>query len=94
MIRITSGRGFHLVFDNGWTASVQFGVGNYCDHHNDDLNTLGEEKNTSRWESQTAEVAAWPHNGKLINFGNDTVKGWLTSQQVLAFLVEIANKES
>ena len=24
--------GFQMQFENGWTASVQFGIGNYCDN--------------------------------------------------------------
>ena len=93
MFKITGGKGFHITFDNGWTASVQFGVANYCSHHRDDLDMIGKEKEHSKWESSTAEVAAWPQSREMMRFGNgDTVKGWLTSQQVLAFLVEIAGR--
>ena len=30
--RITDGKGFGLTFENGWTVSVQWGWGNYCDN--------------------------------------------------------------
>lgn len=33
MFRITRGKGFHVSFPNGYTVSVQFGPGNYCDHY-------------------------------------------------------------
>ena len=31
--RITSGKGFHLTFNNGITISVQWGKMNYCEKH-------------------------------------------------------------
>ena len=93
MFAITRGRGFHLTFSNGWTASVQFGVGNYCEHHDDDAK-FGSEQHKDMWSSYDAEVAAWPRKGKLIQYPNgDTVRGWLDADQVLAFLNEIAAKK-
>ena len=29
---ISARKGFHVTFRNGWTASVQFGPGNYCNN--------------------------------------------------------------
>ena len=29
----TMRKGFHITFENGLTASVQWGAGNYCDNH-------------------------------------------------------------
>ena len=50
------GRGFHLVFDNGYTISVQFGFGNYCENRN--RRPISSE---SPWHlnSTDAEVAVW-----------------------------------
>jgi hypothetical protein len=28
----TENKGFQMTFENGWTISVQFGYGNYCDN--------------------------------------------------------------
>jgi hypothetical protein len=28
----TNNKGFQMTFENGWTISVQFGYGNYCDN--------------------------------------------------------------
>jgi len=56
--RITYGKGFGITFLNGWTISVQFGVGNYADNyemHMDDwreANRLAGEQG-----SHTAECA-------------------------------------
>ena len=33
MFKITRGTGFQMTFENGWTISVQFGYGNYCDNN-------------------------------------------------------------
>ena len=92
MFVIHRSKGFHLVFENGWTASVQFGIGDCCEHHNSIL-TIGSELEVKRWQSETAEVAAWSHNGEFITLDNgETVKGWLTADEVLAFFREIASK--
>lgn len=34
--KITSGKGFHITFDNGYTVSVQFGPYSYCDHYGEE----------------------------------------------------------
>jgi hypothetical protein len=57
MLKITSHKGFHITFKNGWTASVQFGPGNYCSNH--DIWEFDAPKNAEVWESYDAEVAAW-----------------------------------
>jgi hypothetical protein len=33
MMKITAGKGFQITFANGYTVSVQWGPGNYCDNH-------------------------------------------------------------
>lgn len=48
MSEITPGKGLHMTFENGWTVSDQFGVGNRCD--------CRERQST---KSKTAEIAAW-----------------------------------
>lgn len=95
MLGITGGRGFHLTFENGWTASVQFGVGNYCQHHYEEFTRIGEERQ-SNWDSYDAEVARWPSKGEDLDVldGSNTVKGWLSADEVLAFLNETAAKEA
>lgn len=40
--RITMGKGMQFTFENGYTVSVQIGLGNYCDNHfNDDAIFFG-----------------------------------------------------
>lgn len=66
--------GVHFVFANGWTVSVQWKVGNYCDE-----------------DGSTAEIAAWDESGDWYRFDTgDTVLGWRTPDQVVAFMALIA----
>ena len=83
MFNITGGRGFHMTFANGYTVSVQFGHGNYCE------NRYGNDGD----KSANAEVAAWPdYVGGWVKLGdNDEVIGWQTPDQVLAIMTRIAN---
>lgn len=80
-------RGYHMTFSNGWTVSVQWGPGNYCDHHN----TYGfyAPKESDKWYSGTAEVAAWDRNGVWYQFDSDTVDGYKTPDEVAAFIAMI-----
>lgn len=92
MFKITSGKGFHVTFANGWTVSVQFGPGNYGDHHLSAFghDFKGSEREAGEQGSLTAEVACWPRSGDLANLGSDTVRGWQNPEQVLALMVEVA----
>ena len=89
MLRITprlgayAGNGFQITFSNGWTASVQWGLGMYC-------HTRDEEKPE---QSATAEVAAIAPNGDFVSMNSedsDTVKGWQSPDDVLTFLNWVA----
>lgn len=82
--KITDNKGFQVTFSNGWTASIQFGYGNYCENYN---NRAGEE-------CQNAEIAAWDSKGNWYRFeSEDTVLGYQSPQQALAFLNMVSMKE-
>jgi len=84
MFKICDARGFHITFENGWTASIQWGAGNYCDNHYASFNEQREIRDT---QSTVAEIAAWPRSGSLVELDNDnTVKGWQSPEEVLEFL--------
>lgn len=83
--RICGAKGFQIKFENGWTASVQFGQGNYCD------NRSPQQPSEDR-ESRSAEIAAWDAAGKWYQFESDEVEGWQSPSQVLEFLNMIAGK--
>lgn len=85
-----SKKGFAITFENGWTISVQFGWGNYCDNHN----------HPDRWnyndgpvvESTNAEIAIWDKNNKWYEFSNgDTVQGYLSSDEVAKWIETVRN---
>ena len=83
MFKAMNNKGFHIVFDNGWTVSVQWGYANYCDNRD----------GTDGKASKTAEVAAWDASGEWHKFSDGTeVDGWYTPAKVLEFMNEIAAK--
>jgi len=86
MFKITGKKGFHVEFANGFTVSVQFGPGNYCDNYN---MQIGEEETLAGSKgSANAECAVWGNDGKMIDmFDGGTVSNRSTPAQVLALLV-------
>lgn len=81
--KITGNKGFHITFPNGWTVSVQFGPGNYCENNDADFKL---PKASDSWRSKDAEV--WCFNGD-----NHYPKEPLASQSPLEVL-KILNKIS
>jgi hypothetical protein len=77
--------GFHITFENGWTASVQWGSGNYCD----DRWTPREPNHVSA----NAEIAAFKGDKwhKWRGHG-DSVKGWMNPAEVVKFLKMVERK--
>lgn len=87
MFSISQKKGFHMVFPNGWTVSVQFGPGNYGSNYN--LSIMNQPDPLP--PSSTAEIAAWPAEGEWFRFDDgDMVQGYQTPLQVLAFMNQIA----
>lgn len=93
--KITLGRGFHVGFVNGWTVSVQFGPGNYCEHYDRDIGhddaTCGKEG------SFDAETACWGPSGGLVVVpwcDGDTVQWRQSPEQVLRLLNWAASQPS
>ena len=94
-MRITQGKGFQMTFANGFTASVQFGWQNYCENRN--VNRQGFNPHTYEsdpaTECENAEVAFWYDGGELRSLPewSDTVRGWLSADEVLEFLNTVAD---
>ena len=87
MFRITDKKGFHITFKNGYTVSVQFGPGNYCDNYR--MMIGDDEEDAGKKGSSNAECAVWFGDGGLINhkyFDGDSVGGQMTPKQVLKLL--------
>ena len=86
MLTANENHGFQLTFANGWTVSVQWGMGNYCENKN-----LHRSLDIPSPDScANAEVAAWDCNGVWFNFGYDTVNGWQSPDEVAAFVAQVA----
>ncbi len=96
-LEITSNKGFHITFENGLTASVQWGRGNYCQNHfNKNLDFSG----LIPAASDNAEVAVIGISGDLIEINrflpedcssDGIVAGWLTPENIVDFLMNVKN---
>ena len=85
MLKSTGSSGYHITFANGYTASVQWGSGNYCDNYN-------APYGSNPTSSATAEVAYWKDGPMLeIPEAGDTVNGHLSANEVLAFLTFVSS---
>lgn len=109
MFSITMGKGFQMTFPNGVVASVQWGTQNYCEARDYSVDAfyapVTAATKTGKWNSETAEVAAWIAKGadfmrkdKWITKElypeqemSDDVKGFLDTAEVLDFLNRCAN---
>jgi hypothetical protein len=79
MFKVTENKGFTITFENGYTASVQFGVGNYCENR---------FKDKSEDKSCDAEVTHWKTDRGSIQ----DVRGWQSPKEVLEYLNMVANR--
>jgi hypothetical protein len=84
VFKITDGKGFHITFENGWTVSVQWGSGNYCDNYS---RPYSENTLCGAEGSQTAEIAAWDANGKW--YMPSEVEGRADAFRVAQFIAEV-----
>jgi len=98
--QITRGRGFKLKFANGYTLSVQFGPGNYCDNYDMDIGR--DEREAGERGSTTAEVAVLSPGNRfvsptqfLLDSGGDDVIARVSPETVagLASMVAMLPKE-
>lgn len=77
------GAGCQVLFENGWTLSVQWHGGNYCERNNQ---PFGGPVNDIH--SRDCEIAAWDHEDKWFygwNGGDymDEVIGWVSVDMAL-----------
>jgi len=90
MFNITLGKGFRMTFQNGYSISVQWGVGNYCDNRH--------EKNDyhikfPNWKSASAEIAIFDKNDNFHRpeSWSDDVLGWQKADEVLFWMNYTSN---
>jgi hypothetical protein len=90
MFKITDGKGFHMTFANGWTVSVQWGAGNYCQNYNtrpaDGTERAYEYMQRKLGEEgvPVAEAGWWKGSGDM------EVCGHMSPDEVVALMVELA----
>ena len=87
--RSCENKGFQITFENGWTISVQFGKGNYCNRRSyaDDA---WKPETDEIVESANAECAIWDADGVWMDFDFDQVIGYQTPDQVAAMIARVA----
>lgn len=89
MFKSTSNKGFQMTFENGWTISVQFGYGNYCDNRCHPGGWHFEKKQEVT-QSPNAEIAIWNDKSPdFYNFGSDTVKGYCSANEVAEWIDKV-----
>jgi hypothetical protein len=93
MIVTNRNKGFHLTFNNGLTISVQIGVGNYCNNQNHSLDYDFEQKQAIT-KCDNAEIAIWDNNNVWFKFDNDTVKGWVNTEEVGIWIDRVRRAKS
>jgi hypothetical protein len=93
MLKVIKNSGFHITFENGWTASVQFGPGTYSEHYQTSPDVVARDSRV--WTSKTAEISAWDKNRTPYVFENspnhEDVKGDVTPDEIVLFLNTIRN---
>ena len=101
MFKINEGKGFFVQFANGYSISVQFGYGAYCDNRfgmNDNFdwkNFAENERKLGEKGSGTAEIAVMKPDGEFCGeelgiFEHDSIEGWCTANRVLEVMNIIA----
>jgi hypothetical protein len=92
MFSINQGKGFSLKFENGYMLSVQFGPGNYCEHHMRlSHESYVEPMGMSRWESKDAEIAIIGPNDEMIYLSDYyPVEGWCSPNLVARVMVIVS----
>lgn len=79
--------GFQMTFENGWTISVQWHKGAYCERKGESYPWSSKDPNPAT--SKDAEIAAWDKDGNWYQFEHDQVLGWQTTDEVSEFMNKI-----
>lgn len=85
MFAIFPNNNIHMTFANGYTLSIAFGGGNYCENRE-------SEYKKAPTSCKNAEVAAWDVKGVDIELphGRGTDAGWLSPEQVAEIITYVS----
>lgn len=74
--------GIHMTFKNGYTISIQFGFGNYC-----------ENKFCGKSESKDCEIAIFDKENKFVQIEGmfDNVVGYCNMDEVAEYIHKVKN---
>ena len=84
MFSISGNRGFQMTFENGYTVSVQFGPGNYCDNNGLPWAYVAEQKSIP--DSKNAETALIRGGKEFVGFAGVLLQKNMTPEMVLDLL--------
>ena len=80
-LAITDNKGLHIIFDNGYTLSVQIGPGNYC--HNRDM-PMKDDFCGNVPDCDNAEIAIFDPDGEYVQLTeSDDVRGWVDIDEII-----------
>lgn len=77
-------KGFRIVFDNGWTISVQWGPGNYCKNRVTGIYIDSDDYP----ECKDAEVGIW--YGEQSPHTEMEIHGWQSPKEVAGHIMQVA----
>jgi len=78
--------GFHITFGNGYTLSVQFGTGNYCENRSE------RPFHGQSVTCENAEIAVLDPRGVFLQISYyDTVKGWVLPDEVAKYIAVVSD---
>jgi hypothetical protein len=84
--------GFQMTFDNGLTISVMFRGGNYCEHKMERPTiAMANLETDGIHSSEDAEIGIWDEAGTWLDFGGDTVQGYVTANEVASWIAKITS---
>ena len=74
--------GLTMTFENGFTISIQFGQGNYCDN-----------KFESKDSCKNVEIAIFDKENKFFRLPqmNQDIEGWVTMDELADFIQQVKN---
>lgn len=83
-------KGYQMTFKNGWTISVQWGAGSYCENRSFDINDYKWREGDDVVSSPDAEIAIWNNKGEWYEFESDCVKGWCSADEVAEWIEKVS----
>lgn len=92
MFKTTYNKGFSMTFANHLTISVQWGSGNYCDNKDYTKSLIDDRKNIHN-QCTNAEIAIWDKDDNWFDFGDDTVNGYMTTNQVAMWIEMVSSAD-